>query len=174
MTILVTGAGGQVGSELVHRAQHLNLAMRAFTSADLDICQAAAVNAALQDPRIDLVINAAAYTAVDRAEQEPKRAFAANRDGPKNLATACAQRAIPLLHISTDYVFDGQKSTPYCESDPASPLGVYGHSKWAGDQAVVAALPEHLILRVSWVFGRNGHNFVRTMLAWHASEMNYE
>ncbi len=109
-------------------------------------------------------MNCAAYTAVDRAEQEPDRAFAVNRDGPANLARACAAAGAVLLHLSTDYVFDGTKSGPYREDDAAAPLGVYGGSKWAGEEAVRQTLPAHLILRVSWVFGATGGNFVKTML----------
>jgi dTDP-4-dehydrorhamnose reductase len=113
---------------------------------------------------MDVAINAAAYTAVDRAEQEPALAFAVNRDGPAHLAAACARSNIPLLHISTDYVYDGAKIDPYVEDDPTTPLGVYGASKLAGDEAVRRLLPRHLILRVSWVFGIHGHNFVKTIL----------
>lgn len=163
MTLLITGAGGQVGSELARQAPEAGFEVTALGSADLDITDAGAVAAAVGEG-IDLVVNAAAYTAVDRAEQESDRAFAVNRDGPANLARACAVRGIPLLHISTDYVFDGRKSEPYTEDDPVDPLGVYGRSKWAGEQAVRERLARHLILRVSWVFGVQGHNFVKTML----------
>ena len=112
----------------------------------------------------DAVINAAAYTAVDKAEQEPELAFAVNRDGPAHLAAVCNRLNIPLLHISTDYVYDGGKHSPYVEHDPVAPLGVYGQSKAEGDEAVRRLLPRHLTLRVSWVFGIHGHNFVKTML----------
>jgi dTDP-4-dehydrorhamnose reductase len=112
----------------------------------------------------DLVINAAAYTAVDQAEQEPDAAFAINRDGPAALAEACAKIGAPLLHLSTDYVFDGMKAGPYCEDDPVNPLSVYGASKEAGERAIRARLPDHLILRSSWVYAPEGRNFVRTML----------
>ncbi|MDX1606559.1 MAG: dTDP-4-dehydrorhamnose reductase [Candidatus Competibacterales bacterium] len=162
MRLLVTGGCGQVGTELAQRAPARGFKVQAPGSAELDITDASAVRRAVAG--VDKVINAAAYTAVDRAEQEPERAYAANRDGPAVLATACAERGIPLLHLSTDYVFDGRRPGPYREDHPVAPLGVYGASKWAGEQAVRERLEQHLILRVSWVFGAYGHNFVRTML----------
>src|SRR5207237_6952913 len=119
---------------------------------------------AVQRERPDIVINAAAYTAVDRAEREAEAAFAVNATGPALLAAACKAAAIPLIHISTDYVFDGSKEGPYREDDPVNPLGAYGRSKAAGDRAVRAALAEHVILRTAWVYSAHGHNFVRTML----------
>ena len=161
MRILLTGANGQVGWELVQRAAGRELIT--FDRDGLDITDAQAVGHAFAASRPQLLINAAAYTAVDRAEQEPEQAFAVNRDGAAQLAAACAELGIPLLHISTDYVFDGTKHEPYQENDPPAPLGVYGGSKWAGEEAVRKALPTHLIIRVSWVFGRHGHNFVKTI-----------
>jgi dTDP-4-dehydrorhamnose reductase len=112
----------------------------------------------------ELVVNCAAYTAVDRAESEPELALAVNRDGPANLAAACGKAHIPLVHISTDYVFDGSKQGPYRETDPVLPLGVYGRSKAEGDTEVRSRLREHIILRTSWVYGVHGNNFVKTML----------
>ena len=164
MRIIVTGAGGQVGWELVRRAPLLGHEVLAWDVAELDISNAAAVDAALAASGADVLINAAAYTAVDKAEQEPALAFAVNRDGPAHLAAACQRLHIPLLHISTDYVYDGSKAGPWLESDVPAPLGVYGASKLAGDEAVRQILPRYLILRVSWVFGVHGHNFVKTML----------
>lgn len=164
MRLAIIGAKGQVGWELQRRAPALGYDVLAWDVAELDITQAAAVDQALTSSRVDAVINAAAYTAVDRAEQEPERAFAVNCNGPGHLASTCAELSIPLLHISTDYIFDGSKSSPYTEDDPASPLGVYGQSKWEGDQAVQRLLRQHLILRVSWVFGVEGQNFVKTIL----------
>jgi dTDP-4-dehydrorhamnose reductase len=111
-----------------------------------------------------LLINAAAYTNVDRAESEPDLAFAANRDGPDNLARACANANLPFIHISTDYVFDGQKKSPYIETDQVSPLGVYGKSKEQGEKRVRFRTKEHIILRTSWLYGVHGNNFVKTML----------
>lgn len=164
MRIIVTGAQGQVGWELTRRATALGHEVLAWDVAELDITDADAVDQALDASGAELVINAAAYTAVDKAEQEPERAFAVNRDGPAHLAAACARLNLPLLHISTDYVYDGAKIDPYVETDPTTPLGVYGASKLAGDEAVRGLLPRHLILRVSWVFGAHGHNFVKTIL----------
>lgn len=161
--ILVTGAGGQVGHELRRRAlpgQLVGLAREA-----LDITDAAAVAPALRAHRPRLVINAAAWTRVDLAETHPEAAFAANRDGPAVLAAACAAAGIPLFHLSTEHVFDGRGERAWQEDDPVCPLGVYGHSKAAGEAAVRERLPQHLILRTSWVFGQHGRNFVRTLLA---------
>ena len=164
MRMIIIGAQGQVGSELTRRAPGLGHQALAWDQAELDITDAAAVDQALNASGADVVINAAAYTAVDKAEQEPERAFAINRDGPAHLAAACRRLHIPLLHISTDYVYDGRKPGPYGEDDPVAPLGIYGVSKQAGDEAVRRLLPRHLILRVSWVFGIYGQNFVKTIL----------
>jgi dTDP-4-dehydrorhamnose reductase len=164
MRILIIGAQGQVGWELTRRAPTFGHEALAWDVEELDITDAAAVDRELTASGADVVINAAAYTAVDKAEQEPALAFAVNRDGPAHLAAACARLQIPLLHISTDYVYDGAKNGPYVENDPTQPLGVYGASKLAGDAAVQQLLPRHLILRVSWVFGIHGHNFVKTIL----------
>ncbi len=164
MRILIIGAKGQVGWELTRRAPTFGHEALAWDVEELDITSAVAVDRELTASGVDVVINAAAYTAVDKAEQEPALAFAVNRDGPAHLAAACARLQIPLLHISTDYVYDGAKSCPYVEDDPTQPLGVYGASKLAGDAAVQQLLPRHLILRVSWVFGIHGHNFVKTIL----------
>ncbi len=164
MRIVIMGAQGQVGSELTRRAPQLGYETWAWDQAELDITDAGAVDQALAASGAEVVINAAAYTAVDKAEQESERAFAVNRDGPAHLATACNRLQIPLLHISTDYVYDGRRPGPYIEDDPTGPLGVYGASKLAGDEAVRRLLPRHLILRVSWVFGIDGNNFVKTIL----------
>jgi dTDP-4-dehydrorhamnose reductase len=164
MKLLVLGAGGQVGHELVRFAWPSGCVVVAFKHAELEIADRGAVAAAIERERPDIVINAAAYTAVDRAESEREAAWAGNCIGPGNLAIACAAVAIPLIHISTDYVFDGSKSGPYREDDPVAPLGVYGASKEAGDRAVREAWSEHVILRTAWVYGAHGHNFVKTML----------
>ena len=161
MTLLICGANGQVGSELAARCQHGDIALDRMA---LDITQPDAIAAALDRHQPRVLINAAAYTAVDRAEQEPKLAHAINGEAVAHLARACAQRDISLLHLSTDYVFDGSGTAPYAEDATANPLGVYGASKWAGEQALRQHCPRHLILRVSWVFGQHGNNFVKTML----------
>lgn len=164
MKVLITGAKGQVGWELTRQAPQAGFEIVAMDADGLDITDAQAVKQVVAEAAIDAVINAAAYTAVDRAEQQPKQAYAVNRDGPAYLATACAEHGIPLLHLSTDYVFAGDQTRPYREDDAVSPLGVYGQSKWAGEQAVRQVLSQHVILRTSWVFGVHGHNFVKTML----------
>lgn len=162
MTILVTGAGGQVGSELLRRAG--GLPVRGFSRKVLDITDTAAVAAVFEREAPRVVINAAAWTGVERAEAEPEAAFAANRDGPATLAAACAQAGIPLIHLSTEQVFSGSGVLPWRVSDPLAPLGVYGASKAAGEEEIRRRLPAHLILRVSWLFGRQGRNLVHTLL----------
>jgi dTDP-4-dehydrorhamnose reductase len=130
----------------------------------LDLCEPGTIEQALTDVRPDIVINTAAYTAVDKAESEPARAFALNRDGAGMLAAAAARRGIPIIHLSTDYVYDGLKPGPYVETDEPGPRSVYGHSKLDGERAVQAANPKHIILRTAWVFSPVGQNFVKTML----------
>ena len=164
MKILLTGANGQLGIELGHRASKQGFEVIAVDIDELDITNPSAVAKGVRQGGISLVINAAAYTAVDQAESEPALAFAVNRDGPAYLASACDKAGIPLIHISTDYVFDGRKKEPYLETDPVSPLGVYGKSKAAGEIEVRARLQKHIILRTSWLYGNHGNNFVKTML----------
>ena len=161
MTLIVLGAGGQVGRALVERAGSV---ARGFDRAACDICDAEAVARALSVAEASVVINCAAYTAVDRAEQDPQRAFAVNEVGAANVAMAAAGHNLPVIHLSTDYVYAGTGATPQSETAPIAPLNVYGASKAAGDTAVSAANPAHLLLRVSWVFGVHGSNFVKTML----------
>ena len=158
MKVLVTGAGGQLGRAL----QRLGAVGR--TRAELDVTDAAAVAASLDELRPDLVVNAAAYTAVDRAESEPGAAFATNEVGARTVAAACAARGIALVHPSTDYVFDGEKPAPYVETDAPHPLGVYGASKAAGERAVLVEHPGAVVVRTSWLFSADGANFVKTML----------
>ena len=160
-TILLTGANGQLGWEVARQG---GAAVQAATRAQLDVTDRRAVVDAVQRLRPGVVVNAAAYTAVDRAETAPAVAFAVNRDGPDHLAEACARIGAPLIHISTDYVFDGTKPAPYTEDDPPAPLGTYGASKLAGEEAVRARTARHIILRTAWVFGMHGGNFVKTML----------
>lgn len=132
--ILVTGADGQLGSELLRRAAQYEVTAIGLVRAQLDITDASAVRQAVMESRAAVVVNAAAYTAVDKAESETTRAYAVNRDGTAYLAAACAEAKIPLIHVSTDYVFDGSKTTPYTEDDPVHPVSVYGASKEAGEQ----------------------------------------
>lgn len=131
---------------------------------ELDIIDVNSVRAMISTVRPDVVINAAAYTAVDRAETDCEATFAVNRDGPVNIAMVCESIGIPLVHYSTDYVFDGSKQGAYVEDDLMAPLGVYGESKQAGEEAVRNICEKHLIFRTSWVFSAHGNNFVKTML----------
>lgn len=163
MTLLLLGSEGQVGRELVRLAAARGLPLTALARRDLDITDAAAVRRAVS-AGCATVINCAAYTAVDRAESEQAAAMAVNRDGVRHVAEACAAAGATLIHLSTDYVFDGRKGSAYVEGDAIAPLNVYGRSKAAGEAAVRAALPAHVILRTSWVFGAAGANFVKTML----------
>lgn len=162
--LLVFGAGGQVGRELLAARLPEGWSIVGRDHAAVDVVDAAAVSGAVVRAGADLVINAAAYTAVDRAESERDRAFAVNDHGAGHVATACASVAVPLIHLSTDYVFDGVKSGAYAEHDHVNPMSVYGASKADGERAVRARQPEHIILRTSWVFAAHGNNFVHTML----------
>ncbi|MGM3386047.1 dTDP-4-dehydrorhamnose reductase [Stutzerimonas stutzeri] len=164
MRILVCGANGQVGHELVDRARTYGLEALGMTREQLDITRTEAVCDAVHNLGPGLVINAAAYTHVDNAEANAAQAYAVNRDGAASLAEACRRASIPLLHISTDYVFSGEARQPYKETDAVAPTGVYGESKLAGERVIQTTLQQHLILRTSWVYGVHGHNFVKTML----------
>lgn len=164
MRIAVFGADGQVGRALSRVAAARGIALAAFDRAEADVTDATALNAALARARATVAVNAAAYTAVDKAESEQDRAFAVNRDGAANLARAAGSLGIHVIHVSTDYVFDGAKRGAYVEDDPIAPLNVYGRSKAAGEDAVRAACAGAVILRTSWVYGREGANFVKTML----------
>ena len=164
MKILVFGASGQIGREVCRAAWPPRYAILPLDRKAVDITKSAAVSAMLARETPDLVINLAAYTAVDRAESDPEVAWAANCAGAAHIAGACDESATPLVHLSTDYVFDGRKTGPYREEDAVGPLGVYGRSKEAGERAVRAAVAQHMILRTAWVFGAYGANFVKTML----------
>ncbi|MGD0105433.1 MAG: dTDP-4-dehydrorhamnose reductase [Rhodopila sp.] len=158
--ILVTGGAGQLATALAASPGVNRVGRPNFDFDHPDTIEATFRAAA---PRI--VVNAAAYTAVDAAEHDADAAWRANRHGPAILARLCAEADIPLIHISTDYVFDGTKPDPYTETDPVAPQGVYGASKLAGEQAVIAAGAKAIILRTAWVYAATGKNFVRTMLA---------
>ncbi|MEH6814615.1 MAG: dTDP-4-dehydrorhamnose reductase [Motiliproteus sp.] len=161
MKILLTGANGQVGRCVQDRAK--NCELFAFTREQLDITDCEQLDDVFAEVVPDVVINAAAYTAVDKAEEEVDLAYAINATGPANLAKICQRQNIPLLHISTDYVFDGTENTPYVPEAETSPLGVYGASKLAGEDAV-RAIEKHIVVRTAWVFSEYGNNFVKTML----------
>ncbi len=165
MRLLVTGTNGQVARALVERAVRFpEISIIAVGRPHLDLENAATILPAIANARPDLAINAAAYTAVDRAESEPQRAFAINRDGAAAVAVATQTLGIPLIHLSTDYVFSGAKEAAYVESDETGPLGVYGKSKLAGELTVRLSDPGALILRTSWIYSPFGTNFVKTML----------
>ena len=164
MKILVTGAQGQLGQELLLLGRKSEFELVATDLSELDITAGEDVNKAIARFRPFLVINTAAYTQVDKAETEPLPAVRVNAEGPAILAGACRSAGIALIHISTDYVFDGEKSTPYTESDPVAPTGVYARSKADGEDRIRSLLSEHIILRTSWLYGVFGHNFVKTML----------
>ncbi|MBR7001236.1 MAG: dTDP-4-dehydrorhamnose reductase [Neisseriaceae bacterium] len=161
MNFLITGAGGQVGQEL----QRLLPQANALTHSQLDIGDISAVRNAVQAFKPHAIINAAAYTAVDKAEEEVEKAYLINHIGAKNLAIASEEQNAILLHISTDYVFDGKKTEPYSETDASNPQSVYGKSKLLGEEAVLQHCEKAMILRTAWVFGRYGKNFVKTMLS---------
>lgn len=163
MRVMITGCKGQVGSCLVEQLQSIAEVL-AVDRAELDITNEVAVKSTVVTFKPDVIINAAAHTAVDKAEDEVDLSYAINRDGPKFLAEAAHDCNATILHISTDYIFSGDKDGVYDELDPTSPQGVYGKSKLAGEQAVINACPRHVILRTAWVFGENGNNFVKTML----------
>lgn len=162
--IMITGAYGQVGFCLTQQAQANGWDVLAIDRDKLDITDPQAVNVLVKEFQPNIIVNAAAHTAVDKAETEIDASYSINRDGPKYLADAAAAVGAVILHISTDYVFAGDKDGIYTESDPVAPQGVYGASKLAGEQAVTAANDKHIILRTAWVFGEHGNNFVKTML----------
>jgi len=161
--VLVVGAGGQLGREL-QRTVAADVECAAVTRTQLDIADARAVTDCLAVAAPQLIVNAAAYTAVDKAESEPEAAHRGNATGPQTLARACAERGIRLIHISTDFVFDGKSSQPYLPDAPTAPIGEYGRSKRAGEVAVENCLPDALIVRTGWVYSSFGGNFVKTML----------
>ena len=163
MHILLTGAGGQLGYAIQGIFSHHDII--AYDRQQLDITDLDAIRAVVATHAPDLVLNAAAYNAVDQAERDPEAAYRANALGPRNLALVTAARGMPLLHISTNYVFDGLSRRPYHEFDRPHPQSVYGQSKLAGEEAVRALNPKHYIVRTSWVYHTHGKNFIQTMRA---------
>jgi dTDP-4-dehydrorhamnose reductase len=162
--IFVVGEHGQVAQALGRECRSRGHTVRLAGRATADITSGAALVAAMSSFRPDLVVNAAAYTAVDKAEDEAEQAFRVNRDGANNVAAASAAARLPLIHLSTDYVYDGAKPSPYVETDASHPIGVYGASKLAGEAALAEVGGDHVILRTSWVCSPDGNNFIKTML----------
>ena len=153
-----------VGSEVSERAPRAGWAVFAHSRAMLDIANATAVESAVREGRPDVIVNCAAYTAVDRAESEAAQAAAVNTTGARNVAAAAAAASVPIIHVSTDYVFGGEGGVPFTPDAPTSPLGVYGVTKLAGETAVREESQHHAIIRASWIFSHRGQNIVRTML----------
>jgi dTDP-4-dehydrorhamnose reductase len=165
MRLLIAGWQGQVARALVEAApSRPEISALAVGRPALDLVDPGSVARTVGDVRPDIVINSAAYTAVDKAESEPDAAHALNAEGARVLAEAAAKRGAAIIHISTDYVFDGQKPAPYTEDDPTGPMSIYGRSKLAGEDAVRRANPRHVIVRTSWVHSATGQNFTKTML----------
>ena len=162
--LAIIGSNGQLGWELVRQGARRGVQILALDFPEIDISDPVSIDRGFGSAPIEFVINAAAYTAVDRAETEPQAAYAVNRDGPANLALKCRALDVPLIHVSTDYVFDGTKEGAYTETDEVAPLGIYGESKAAGEADVRKHLPRHFIVRTAWLCGVHGHNFVKTML----------
>ena len=165
MRVFVFGAEGQIARSLREAAaRHRGIVIGHSGRTNVDILRADQVEKALDEFAPGIVVNPAAYTAVDKAEAEPELAFAINRDGAAIVAAAAKRRGVPVIHLSTDYVFDGRKDGSYVESDAVDPQGVYGRSKLAGEHAVAQANDCHVILRTSWIYAAFGNNFVRTMI----------
>jgi dTDP-4-dehydrorhamnose reductase len=165
MRMYVIGGQGQIARSLREAAMRDDeIIFGCAERPDVDLLRPASISQALAEFRPDIVVNPAAYTAVDKAESEPVQAFALNRDGAGLAAAAASNQGAPIIHLSTDYVFDGTKDAAYVESDPVNPRSVYGQSKLEGERAVAAANSQHIVLRTSWVYAPFGTNFVRTML----------
>lgn len=165
MRLLIAGGQGQVATALVDVAPaRREISAFAVGRPALDICEVRTIERAFGEIRPNVVINTAAYTNVDKAESEPERAMALNCDGARLLAAAAAKRGVPIVHLSTDYVFDGAAADPYVEDDPTGPATIYGKTKLEGERAVQAANPRHVILRTAWVYSPFGKNFVKTVL----------
>jgi len=169
MRLAVTGKQGQVVTSLLERGAAASVEVIALGRPELDLADPASVKAAIAAAAPDVVVSAAAYTAVDKAESEPELAFEVNEVGAGAVAEAAAVLQVPIIHLSTDYVFAGDKADPYLESDPTGPVSVYGASKLAGEKKVAAATGNHAILRTAWVYSPFGANFLKTMLRLGAS-----
>jgi len=165
MVVLVTGANGQLGQSLQHiSAKYPQAKLVYYNSSDLNITDFSQCQNVFNEIKPDFCINAAAYTAVDKAESDTEKAYAVNVNGAENLAKACLETGCTLIHISTDFVFDGTLKKPYTEEDATNPQGVYGMTKRQGEQAIEAILKQHLIIRTSWLYSQFANNFMKTML----------
>lgn len=164
MKILVTGISGQLGHDVCKELTKRNIEQLGISSKDLDITDKTAVEALIREYQPDAVIHCAAYTKVDLAEDEPEKCWAVNVDGTRNIAAACRELSAKMVYISTDYVFPGTGEQFWEPTDPVGPVNAYGRSKLAGELAVRSLLEQYFIVRISWVFGKNGNNFVKTML----------
>jgi dTDP-4-dehydrorhamnose reductase len=164
MKILITGADGQLGQALIAECQQQQINLIPTNRQNLDICEISQIAEQLAIHQPDILVNTAAYTAVDKAETEKGQAYLINEVGAKNLAIACQNHGIPLIHMSTDYVFAGNASSPYTTTAPCNPQSVYGESKLAGERAIANILPAHVIIRTAWLYSEYGHNFVKTIL----------
>ncbi|MFC1511826.1 dTDP-4-dehydrorhamnose reductase [Candidatus Latescibacterota bacterium] len=164
MNVFVAGSHGMLASDLIALLTRAGETVSGGQRPEFDITDAVNVERSIGKARPDIVVNCAAYTAVDRAETDPEGAFAVNLNGAAHLARCCAKRSIPLIHLSTDFIFDGSAERPYREDDPPCPLNVYGESKLAGEEEVRERCPSHIIVRTSWLYGVHGKNFVKTIL----------
>ncbi|HLE55948.1 MAG TPA: dTDP-4-dehydrorhamnose reductase, partial [Rhodothermia bacterium] len=162
--LMVTGANGMTGSEVSERAAGFGWTVLPYSHAKLDITRVEDVTSAVQACRPDIIANCAGYTAVDRAESEPALAAAVNAEGARNIARAAAVAGVPIIHVSTDYVFAGDARAPYAPDSITAPSGIYGRTKLEGEAAVREATRSHMIIRTSWVFSHRGHNFVKTIM----------
>lgn len=164
MRLLVTGKTGQVVTALIERGTAAGVDVVSIGRPEFDLSNAEAGMDVIDEAKPDIIVSAAAYTAVDKAETDEAAAEAVNATGPGIVASIASKLGIPVIHLSTDYVFDGSKPEPYVETDPTKPLGAYGRTKLAGEQAVASATPNHAILRTAWVYSPFGNNFLKTML----------
>jgi dTDP-4-dehydrorhamnose reductase len=164
MRLIVTGREGQLAQSLVERCESAGITITCLARPEIDLLEPDVVARAIESARGDIVINAAAYTAVDKAESEPELAMRINSDGAQAVAAAAAKTGRPIVQISTDYVFDGALDRPYREEDAVAPVSAYGRTKLAGEYSVAAANPRHVIVRTAWVYSPFGYNFLKTML----------
>lgn len=165
MSVIILGSSGMLGSDILTEFKNNKISVTGLSSRDIDITSQKSIETTLENyPAIKLIINCAAYTAVDNCETETKRALSVNGTGPGLLANYCAKHNITLIHFSTDYVFDGKKEEPYIESDPTNPINIYGQSKLKGEKLIQESTCSYYIFRVQWLFGENGNHFIKTII----------